>query len=149
MLIGLPLRNQAAFSNELAQLYGPTSAHFHHWLTPNQIAQQFGPSERDYEAVITWATANGLTIAGTHADHLLLRVQGSVADIEKMLHVTMEVYKNPKEDRTFYAPDVEPSIDLAIPLLHITGLYDFITPPPRRIKETPPTSPPANSTAPP
>ena len=44
-------------------------------------------------------------------------VSGSVADIERALHVTLRVYQHPTEKRTFYAPDVEPSLDLAVPIL--------------------------------
>ncbi len=128
LLIGLPLRNQGAFSNQLAQLYDPTSSQFHHWLKPAQIAQQFGPTEQDYQAVIAWAKASGLMIVATHADRTLLRVQGSVADIEKSLQVKMRVYQHPTDSRTFYAPDVEPSVDPSVPLLHITGLYNFVIP---------------------
>jgi subtilase family serine protease len=144
--IGLPLRNPDAFSNQLAQLYDPHNANFHHWLTPNQIAQKFGPSTEDYEQVIAWAKTNGLTIDKTHTDHLLLRVQGSVADIEKTLHVKMELYQHPTENRKFYAPDGEPSIDLSVPLLHITGLFDFTTPQRKRPLKTPPRAPSADFT---
>ena len=68
-----------------------------------------------------------MTVA-THADRTLLRVQGSVADIEKSLQVKMRVYQHPTDSRTFYAPDVEPSVDPSVPLLHITGLYNFVIP---------------------
>jgi subtilase family serine protease len=138
LLIGLPLRNQGMFSNLLAQLYNPTSSQFHRWLKPNQIAQQFGPTEQDYQAVIAWVKTNGLTVTTTHADRTLMRVQGSVADIEKMLHVTLCVYQHPTEARTFYAPDVEPSVDLSVPLLHITGLDNFNIPHKPRIWTQPP-----------
>ena len=37
LLIGLPLRNPAAFTNSLKQLYEPASPRFHHWLKPEQI----------------------------------------------------------------------------------------------------------------
>ena len=66
----------------------------------------------------------------------MLDVEGSVADIEKTLHVNMRVYQHPKEARTFYAPDAEPSLDLAVPVLGISGLNDYWRPRPR-LKVTP------------
>jgi subtilase family serine protease len=51
-----------------------------------------------------------------------LEVSGSVADIEKAFQVTLGVYQHPREARTFYAPEAEPSLDLAVPVLHISGL---------------------------
>jgi hypothetical protein len=38
-----------------------------------------------------------------------LDVTGSVANIEEAFHVTMGVYQHPTENRTFYAPDREPT----------------------------------------
>jgi subtilase family serine protease len=55
----------------------------------------------------------------------LLDVTGSVANIEKVFHLTMRVYQHPTEARTFYAPDVEPSLDLAVPVLNIGGLNNY------------------------
>ena len=130
LAIGLPLRNRDTLTNLLQQLYDPSSPQYHHWLTPDQIAQLFGPTDQDYQAVIAYANANGLTVTGTHADRTLVNVSGAVADIEKSLHVTMRVYQHPTEPRAFYAPDVEPSLDLSVPLWHISGLDNFTVPHP-------------------
>jgi subtilase family serine protease len=138
LVIGLPLRNGGAFTNLLAQLYNPASPRYHRWLTPEQIAQRFGPTGQDYQAVIAFVKASGLTVTATHADHTLVRVNGTVADIEKMLHVKMLTYQHPTEPRAFYAPDVEPSVKLDVPLLYITGLNNFIVAHPgARVGRTP------------
>lgn len=130
LVIGLPLRNKEAFDQLLQNIYDPASPLYHHYLTPQQIAENFGPTEEDYQAVITYARANGLTVTGTHSDRTLVDVNGAVADIEKGLHVTMRVYQHPTEARTFYATDVEPSVDLSVPLLYISGLNNFTIPHP-------------------
>ena len=131
LAIGLPLRNQAALSNLLQQIYDPASPNYHHYLTPERFTEQFGPTEKDYQAVITFARANGLTITGTHPNRMLVDVSGAVADIERALHVTLRTYRHPTENRTFYAPDTEPSLDLTIPILSISGLDNYSLPRPR------------------
>ena len=100
-------------------------------LTPEEFAAKFGPTEQDYAAVIVFAQANGLAVRGTHPNRTLLDVSGSVADIENAFHVTMHVYQHPAEARTFYAPDGEPSLDLAAPVLGISGLNNYALPRPR------------------
>ena len=35
---------------------------YHHYLTPEQFTERFGPTEQDYQAVIAFAKANGLTV---------------------------------------------------------------------------------------
>ena len=136
LAIGLPLRNQEALANLLQQIYDPSSPNYRHYLTPEQFTEMFGPTEEDYQAVIIFAEANGLTVTGAHPNRVVLDVEGATADIEKAFHVTMLVYQHPTEARTFYAPDVEPSVDLAVPILHISGLDNYARRVPR-LKERP------------
>src|SRR5215831_6990967 len=44
LVIGLPWRNAADLTNLLHDLYDPASPKFHHYLTPQQFAAQFGPT---------------------------------------------------------------------------------------------------------
>ncbi len=125
LAIGLPLRDQAGVSNLFAAIYDPTSPEFHRYLTYEQFTERFGPSEDDYQAVQDYLSANGLTVTATHANRVVLEVEGPVASVEKALHVRMQVYDHPTEARTFYAPDREPSLDLAVPVLHVSGLENF------------------------
>jgi subtilase family serine protease len=131
LAIGLPLRNEEALDNLLQQIYDPASPNFRQYLTPEQFTEMFGPTEQDYQAVIDFAKTNGLTVTGMSANRVLLDVSGSVADIEKAFQVTMRTYQHPKENRMFYAPDAEPSVDLAVPILHISGLDNFELPHPK------------------
>ncbi len=130
LAIGLPLRNQSALDALLQKISDPASPEFRHYLTPEQFTERYGPTEKDYQAVISFARANGLSVTGTHANRTLLDVVGTVADIEKTFHVTMLVYQHPTEARTFYAPDIEPSLDLAVPVLAINGLNNYTLPRP-------------------
>lgn len=130
LVIALPLRNSSGFDDLLREIYNPTSPLYHHYLTPSQIAARFGPSENDYQIVAAFAQTNGFRIIRTHADHTLLTVQGTVADIERTFHLKMQLYHHPAEARTFYAPDSEPSLDLSVPLLHISGLNNYVVPRP-------------------
>ena len=131
LAFGLPLHNKEALTNLLQQLYDPASTNYHHYLTPVEFAQRFGPTEQEYQTVIAFAKTNGLDVTGIHPNRVLLDVNGSVADIEKALHVTMRVYQHPREARTFYAPDVEPSLKLSVSVLHISGLDNYAQPRPR------------------
>ena len=137
LTIGLPLRNQAALTNLLRQICDPASPRYHQYLTPEQFTEMFGPSAGDYQALIDFARTNGLAVTGTHPNRLLLDVSAPVAEVEKALHVTLRLYRHPREARTFYAPDTEPSVDLAIPVMDISGLDDFVIPHPMSLKPVP------------
>ena len=65
-----------------------------------------------------------------------VQVQGSVADIETAFNVGMGVYQHPTENRTFYAPNRQPTAGLAFPLWHISGLDNYSIPQPRFVKKS-------------
>ena len=131
LAIGLPGRNPEALTRLLGQLYDPASTNFHQFLTTKQFTESFGPSEQDYQAVITFAEAHGLTVTATYPNRMIVDVNASVVEIEAALHVALGVYQHPTENRKFYAPDVEPSLDLGVPVLHISGLDNYALPRPR------------------
>jgi uncharacterized repeat protein (TIGR01451 family) len=130
LAIGLPLRNTDALTNLLRQLYDPSSTNYHRYLTPDEFTAQFGPTEQDYQKVIDFANANGLTVVRKHGNRVLLDVSGKVSDIEKAFHVTLRTYHHPTENRDFFAPDVEPSVDSSLPMLNVSGLDNYAQPRP-------------------
>ena len=137
LAIGLPLRNKDALTNLLSRMYDRTSPDYHHFLTPKQFAESFGPTEQDYQAVKAFAIKSGFRVTATHPNRTLLDVSGPVSSIERAFHVTFRTYRHPAEDRLFYAPDVEPTLDLATPVLHISGLDNYLEPRPMNLRKTP------------
>ena len=131
LAIGLPLRNQAALTDLIQQLYDPASPNYHQYLTPKQFTEQFGPTEQDYQAVKDFARTNGLTVTATYGNRLLLDVAGPAAAVEKAFHVTLHTYRHPTEARDFFAPDTEPTVDAALPVADIQGLSDYSKPHPK------------------
>jgi subtilase family serine protease len=136
LAVSLPLRNEPALDEFLQQLYDPQSPGYRQYLSVEEFTQRFGPSASDHDALVNFVRDNGLSVSRTRANRLVLDVEGSVADIEKAFHVTMGVYRHPTENRSFYAPDREPTLDLDVPVLHITGLDDFTLPRPKNIRSS-------------
>jgi uncharacterized repeat protein (TIGR03803 family) len=134
LAIGLPLRNRELLTNLLEELYNPASANFRKFLTPQQFAERFGPTEQDYQSVMNFARSNNLALSGTHLNRLVLDVNGTVTDIERAFHLKLRVYAHPNEPRAFYAPDVEPSLDASVPVLSVAGLDDFSLPRPMDLR---------------
>ncbi len=128
--IVLPLRNPKELDGLLNRLYDPSSVEFRHFLSVAQFTAAFGPSLDDYEAVVSFARANGFTVTGTPANRQVVPVRASVDQINKAFHVTMTQYRHPVEDRNFYSPDREPSLDLAVPVAHLSGLDNYTIPRP-------------------
>lgn len=139
LAIGLPLRKQSQLNATLSDIYNPGSPNFHHYLTAKQFAETYGPSNVDYQAVVDFARAKGLAVNKTFANRVLLEVSGARDIVEKAFYVTMNNYKRP-DGTIFYAPDREPSLDLSVAVLHISGLDNYTVPQPVA-RTTPPDLP--------
>jgi hypothetical protein len=132
--IVLPLRNQADLTSLLQRLYDPTSPDFRRFLTVDDFTQRFGPTARDYQAAVAFARANGFTITANPANRLVVPMSGTVDQINSAFHIRMNVYRHPTENRTFYSPDREPSLNLSVSVAHIAGLNNFHLPHPMTAK---------------
>jgi subtilase family serine protease len=128
LVIVLPLRNEAGLASFLEDLYNPYSGSFRQFLSVQQFTAKYGPTQENYDAVVNFAKANGFTVTGTSRNRLNVQVTGSVANVEKAFHVTLGVFQHPTENRTFYAPDREPTADLGFQLWHISGLDNYSIP---------------------
>jgi subtilase family serine protease len=137
LAISLPLRNENGLNDLLQQIYDPHSASYRHYLSVQEFTERFGPAPGDYEAVRQFAKTNGLAVVDIATNHMVLDVEGSAANIEKAFQLKMGLYQHPTEKRTFYSPDREPSLDLGVPVLHISGLDNFTLPRSKNRKAAP------------
>jgi hypothetical protein len=128
--IMLPLHNQAELDELLQQLYDSQSPTYGRYLTVEEFTERFGPTQAEYDAVIRFAQENGMTVTDRFPNRLVVGASAAVTDIERAFHLTLGVYQHPTENRPFYAPDREPSVDLDVPLWHIAGLDNFSIPQP-------------------
>jgi subtilase family serine protease len=130
LVLVLPLRNQADLEQFLKDVYDPSSPSYRQFLSVDEFTARFGPTQEDYSALIDFAQKNGLTVVATSRNRLNLDVVGSVTNVQRAFHVNMGMYRHPTENRTFYAPDREPTVDLPFALWHVTGLDNYSLPHP-------------------
>jgi len=139
----LPVRE--GLDSFLHEVYDPASPSYRHFLTVEQFTEKFGPSQKDFDALVHFVKANGFTVVGGSRDALDLQLKGSVATIETAFHINIGVYHDPIEKRDFYAPDREPTVDLPFRLMHITGLDNYFIPRSSLVRRPPGAKPPAQT----
>ncbi len=124
LAIGLPIQDPVGLQALIQQVSDPTSPSYRQYLTVSQFTATYGPSPSDYQALIDWAQSQNLSVVATYPNRLLLDVSGTAADVEQALYVDLNLGLRP-DGTQFYEPDREPSLDLAIPLLRISGLDNY------------------------
>ncbi len=126
--IVLQMRDPAGLDRFLKEVYDPSSASYRQFLSVEQFTERFGPSQQDFDALIRFAKTTGFTVTGGSRDAMDVQLKGTVAAIETAFNVRMGLYHDPLENRDFYAPDREPTVDLPFQLWHITGLDNYSIP---------------------
>jgi Pro-kumamolisin, activation domain/Subtilase family len=138
LAISLPWRHAEELTNLLFELQDPRSPNFRRYLSPEQFAARFGPTEREYRELQSYATAQGLKVSGTHENRMLLDVAGTAAEVERALQVRLWVYQHPTEPRTFFSADSEPSFERSMKVLDVSGLTDYQLARPKSLRRVPP-----------
>jgi kumamolisin len=132
----LPMRNQGDLGQLAHAVSDPASPLYRHYLSVADFTKRFGPTKKDYEAAQKFFASNGLAVTHTAANRYLFQVEGSAADVERTLHVNLNLYKHPTENRSFMAPDREPTLDLKTSVQEIIGLENYALPYPKLIRPT-------------
>jgi subtilase family serine protease len=136
LAVGLPLRNRADLDRFLEQLSDRRSPNYRGYLSASEFAERFGPTQADYNKLIDFFQAHGLTVSGTHPNRMILDVSGPVSAIDATLHINMTVWQHQTRGR-FFAPDRDPSLDVDVAVLDIAGLDNFVLPKPADLKSSP------------
>ena len=98
--------DEAGFQRYLADVYDPASSEFHRFLSQDQLAQRFGPSQDAYDAVLAFAGAAHFAVSQRSENRLTLSVRASRADVERALALRIDDYTI--DGRNFYANDADP-----------------------------------------
>lgn len=122
--IGLRLQHQDVLSQLLHNISDPHSAQYHHFLTPQQFADQFSPTLEQRQQVVDYLRNQGLVVDSVSSNGLLVNAHGTVAQAEAAFQVQMQKYQ--LGSRSFYANANAPSIPAALStvILSIGGLDD-------------------------
>ena len=97
----------------LRRQYTPGDPLFHHFISTSEFTHRFSPSLQTYNAVTTFARANGLSVTRTHSDRLLLEVAGPASAVESAFQVHLQRFMA-ADGRVFHAPDADPAIPAAL-----------------------------------
>ena len=120
----LELHNKAALDRLVKEQNTPGSANYHAWITQEQFNAAYGPTANQVNAVQNFLAAHDLTLLTVAENNVYVKVQGTVADIEKTFHVQIHNYNvNGVIHRSNTAdPTVDPAGGL---IAAVTGMDDL------------------------
>jgi subtilase family serine protease len=120
MEIYLKPRNQAQLQQLLQEQQDPKSPNYHKWLTPDEYAQEFGPTAADVSQVSNWLTSQGFTVTSASASQRRVTFTGIVATAQAAFNVSIAASSNGKKFGNTEDPQVPAS--LAPKIGYVAGL---------------------------
>jgi subtilase family serine protease len=113
------MQNAAGLLQYAAQASDPRSASYRHWLTPQQIATQFGASASNYATVANYFASQGLHVGGW-PQRETLEVTGSLAAFAKAFGTNFGLYTF--VGKSILAPIGTPHFTTPLPVSVVYGL---------------------------
>jgi hypothetical protein len=115
VVFGLRPSNAEEEKRLLEALYTEGSPEYHHFLTASEWNDRFAPSAADEQAVVDWATSQGLTVTKRYPNRLLVDVEGPVSLIQSALKVNINRYQ--LNGAAVFSNDRDPAIPA-----HLSGI---------------------------
>ncbi|HXB62774.1 MAG TPA: S53 family peptidase [Acidobacteriaceae bacterium] len=84
---------QAAFEQFLNDQQNPGSPHYQQWLTPQQLGEEFGPTDHDMNAVTQWLASEGLRVDAISPDHMRITFSGASGAVGRALSTEFHRYR--------------------------------------------------------
>jgi hypothetical protein len=126
LLLSRTPEQQAAFDAYVQSEYESGSPNFHHWLTPAQIGQLYGPSQSDIATISAWLTSKGFTVTHVALDRMSIGFSGTAGQVTNAFHT--EIHQLSVNGKAHIANMSDPQIPAAIsPVVSgLKGLHNFL-----------------------
>ena len=125
LLIRRPADREAALKAYIADIHQKGSADYHKWLTPDQLAKQYGPAESDIQTVTAWLQSQGFTVSKLSRARSTIEFSGTAGQVKSAF--STQIHKYLVNGQTHYANATNPQIPTALaPVVSgIVRLNDF------------------------
>ena len=125
LLLNRSPEQQQAAEVLVNQLHDPKSPLYHQWLTSDEVAKRFGPSQEDVNIVTGWLESHGFTVHTVYRANGVIDFSGPAGAIREAFHT--EIHNLSVNGKPHIANASDPSIPAALaPVIHgVVSMNDF------------------------
>ena len=105
------------------------SPDYHHWLTPDEFGQRFGPVPQDIQAVTSWLQQQGFTLGSVARSGRWIQFSGTAAQVEAAFQTEMHNYRVNGEAHVANSTDISIPAALAPVVRGVASLHNFFSRP--------------------
>jgi hypothetical protein len=123
--VWLKLHNENLLDRLVNDQYNKKSPGFHKWISQGDFNKTFSPTSQEVKTVQNFLSAHGLAVVEIAENNFYVRVQGTIADMEKTFHVNIHNFSF--DGQTLRSNTADPSVDKSSGghIAAVTGLDDF------------------------
>jgi subtilase family serine protease len=125
----LLLNRSAARETELRRflhdVHTPGSASYHHWLTPVQFGERFGPADSDVQAAAGWLSSHGFSVQRVAKSKRLIEFSGTAGQLSGAFHTHIHQYNIAGESHYANADEISIPAALAPLVQGVSPLNNF------------------------
>jgi Pro-kumamolisin, activation domain len=116
---------EAALEAFMAQQLDPSSPNYHHWLTPVEFGQMYGPAQQDIEVLTKWLSAQGFAVEKVGSGRTVIQFSGTAAQVQGAFHTAIHQYV--VKGVQHWANSSDPSIPTALApvVTGVRSLHNF------------------------
>jgi hypothetical protein len=105
------------------------SPNYHHWLTPEEFGQKFGPSPQDIQQVTGWLEQQGFRVGSVAKSGRWIEFSGSAAQVQSAFQTQMRNYEVNGKMHLANASDISIPSALAPVVRGVSSLHNFFSKP--------------------
>lgn len=124
---------QTAFDAFVASQYDSASPNFHHWLTPDEVGEKFGPADSDIATVTQWLQGSGFTVSHVSKNRLTIQFSGNVGQVQSAFHTQIHSLRVGGEEHIANVTDPQIPSALAPVVVGVQALHNFFARPLHRL----------------
>ncbi len=118
-------QQQAALTKLLADQQDKTSPDYHHWLTPDEFGQRFGPAIQDLQTITGWLGSHGFQVAEPSRGRTVIEFSGTAAQVQEAFHTPIHKFVVSGEEHWANASEVKIPAALASVVAGVATLHNF------------------------
>ena len=128
IVVGLRLRNADKLDRVMASQRSAGDLNFEHWLTPDQVAIDYLPTDSQANAVSNYLERSGFTDIQIASNHLLVSATGSAAAVRKAFNTDLAYFERNGREGIANLADASVPSELGDTVLTVLGLQTLDLP---------------------
>jgi hypothetical protein len=116
---------EAALKELLDSQQDKSSPDYHHWLTPEQFGQQFGPADQDLQVVSAWLQSHGFKVNRVSNGRSVIEFSGAAGQVQEAFHTAIHKYVVNGEEHWANASDPKIPSALSAVVAGVSTLHNF------------------------